>query len=43
VRKEGAAFPMHLLTNPIADLKNGVLSSRPPSKARTLLPVKSTC
>jgi len=24
VRKEGAAFPMHLLTNPIADLKKGI-------------------
>jgi hypothetical protein len=24
VRKEGAAFPMHLLTSPIADLKKGI-------------------
>jgi hypothetical protein len=39
VRKEGAAFPMHLLTSPIADLKKGMHSSRP--LARTLLPPKS--
>jgi hypothetical protein len=40
VRKEGAAIPMTLLTSPIADLKKGILSSRP--LARMLLPVKST-
>jgi hypothetical protein len=31
---------MHLLTNPIADLKKGMLSSK--ALLRTLLPVKST-